>query len=121
MSHGLEFSDLDAVYCDAADPEKIEVFYQNGLNTYPSVKNVRAKIQVTKETRIYVDESCENLIRELPEYEWKKNKDGEILDEPTKRNDHAIDALCYACYGVRGELSDYSPSGNFGLDEIYIY
>lgn len=119
--HGLGFSDLDAVYCDSADPEKIEVFYQAGLNTYPGVKNVRAKIQTTKETKIIVDESCENLIRELPEYEWKKNKDGEILDEPTKRNDHAVDALGYLCYGVRGELSDYSPMGSFDLSEVYVY
>ena len=117
----LNFDDIDAVYCDAADPEKIEVFYQHGLNTYPGVKNVRAKIHTTRETRIYVDESCENLIREMPEYQWKKNKNGEILDEPVKENDHAVDALCYLCYGVRGELSDFSPSQSFSLDEVFIY
>lgn len=119
--HQLRFDDLDAVYCDSADPEKIEVFFQNGLNTYPSVKNVKDKITTTRETRIYVDESCENLIRELPEYQWKKNKHGEILDEPIKENDHSIDALCYGVYGVRGKLSRFSPANSVDLSEVYIY
>ena len=119
--HNLGFGDLDAVYCDSADPEKIEVFYQNGLNTYPSVKNVQAKISTTRETRIVIDDSCENLIRELPEYEWKKNRNGEIMDEPVKENDHAVDALCYACYGVRGELTSFTPSSSIDLSEVYVY
>ena len=119
--HGLRFNDIDAVYCDSADPEKIEVFHRNGLNTYPSVKNVRAKIHTTQETKIHIDESCVNLIREMPQYEWKKNKDGELLEEPVKKNDHAVDALCYACFGVRGELSDNKPASSFDVREVYVY
>ena len=119
--YGLRFKDIDAVYCDSADPEKIEVFHRNGLNTYPSVKNVRAKIHTTQETKIHIDESCVNLIREMPQYEWKKNKDGELLEEPVKKNDHSIDALCYAVFGVRGELSDNKPASSFDVREVYVY
>jgi len=119
--HNLKYGDLDAVYCDSADPEKIEVFSRNGLNAYPSVKNVKAKIDTTRETKIHIDKRCVNLIREMPQYEWKRNKDGEILDEPVKKNDHAVDALCYAVYGVRGELSDNRPSSAYGSQEIYVY
>ena len=120
-SYDLSFKDLDSVYADAADPEKIEVFYRNGLNIYPSVKDVRAKINTTRETKIHIDESCVNLIREMPMYEWKRNKLGEILDEPVKKNDHAIDALCYAVYGVRGKLSKNKPSSDFSIGEVKIY
>ena len=109
------------MYCDSADPEKIEVFNRNGLNCYPSVKNVKAKIDTTRETKIHIAPSCVNLIREMPQYEWKRNKDGEILDEPVKKNDHSVDALCYAVYGVRGELSDNRPSSAYGNQEIYVY
>ena len=63
MNHNLTFGDLDAVYCDSADPEKIEVFIRNGLNAYPSVKNVRAKIHTAQETKIHIHERCVNLIR----------------------------------------------------------
>jgi len=117
----LDFGNLDAVYCDSADPEKIQQFFDAGLNAYPSVKDVKAKIDTTRETKIHIDPSCVNLIRELPQYEWRKNKDGELLDEPVKKNDHSVDALCYAVYGVRGKLSRNKPASNFDVSQIKIY
>lgn len=117
----LEFEDLDAVYCDSADPEKIEVFNRAGIRAYPSIKNVKAKIDTARETKIHIAEDCSNLIREIPAYEWKKDRLGNILDEPKKENDHAIDALCYAIYGVKGELSENKPASSFSMNEVYIY
>ena len=90
------------------------------MNTYGSVKNVKAKIDTTRETTIHVSPECVNLIRELPMYSWKRNKDGELLEEPVKRDDHSIDALCYLCFGVFGELSKDKPYSTFA-DEIYVY
>ena len=119
--NNLSFNDLDAVYCDSADPEKIEVFCRNGLNAYPSVKNVKAKIHTAQETKIHIKECCVNLIREMPMYQWKKNKLGEILDEPVKKDDHSIDAICYAIYGVRGELSHDKPASSFNMNEVYVF
>ena len=120
-SHELGFKDLDAVYCDAADPEKIRYFYEAGLNTYPSVKDVKAKIETAQSTTIHIDESCINLIREMPMYEWRKDKEGNLLEEPKKENDHAVDALCYAIYGVRGKLSKNKPSTMLDKSKIKIY
>lgn len=120
-SFDLRFSDVESVYADSADPESIEVFCRNGLNTYGSVKNVKAKIDTTRETKIHVKEECVNLIRELPMYSWKRNKDGELLEEPVKRDDHSIDALCYAVYGVRGELSKDKPASTFNMNDICVY
>ena len=116
----LRFDQIESVYADSADPESIEVFCRNGLNTYGSVKNVKAKIDTTRETKIHVSPECVNLIRELPMYSWKKNKDGELLEEPVKKDDHSIDALCYLCYGVFGELSRDKPASAFS-GEIYVY
>ena len=116
----LRFNDIESVYADSADPESIEVFCRNGLNTYGSVKNVKAKIDTARETKIHVSEDCVNLIRELPMYSWKRNKDGELLEEPVKKDDHSIDALCYAIYGVRGELSRDKPT-SFSASDIYVY
>lgn len=117
----LEFEDLDAVYCDSADPEKIEVFNRAGIRAYPSIKNVKAKIDTARETKIHIAEDCSNLIREMPSYEWKRDRLGNILDEPKKENDHSIDAICYAIYGVRGELSQNKPASSFSMNEVYIY
>lgn len=118
ISHGLGFNDLYAVYADAADPEKIANFCEAGMNTLPSVKDVKAKIDTTRETRIHIDESCTNLIYELPNYEWKKNRLGEILEEPKKEEDHAVDALCYAVFGVKGKTSKHTPNKSVGLNDI---
>ena len=120
-SKGLSFNDVESVYADSADPEKIEVFNRNGLNTYPSVKNVKAKIDTARETKIHISEDCHNLIREMPSYEWKRDREGNILDEPVKKNDHAIDSLCYCIYGVRGELSENKPASSFSMSEVCIY
>ena len=43
------------------------------------------------------------------------------MDEPVKKDDHAVDALCYAVYGVRGKLSKNKPSSNFNMSEVKIY
>lgn len=120
-SFDLTFNDIESVYADSADPESIEVFCRHGLNTYGSVKNVKAKIDTARETKIHVKEECVNLIRELPMYSWRRNKDGELLEEPVKRDDHSIDALCYAIYGVRGELSPDKPASTFNMDSITVY
>ena len=119
--HSLNVSELDAVYCDSADPEKIQQFCDYGINAYPSVKDVKAKIDTTRETRIHIDPSCVNLIREMPQYEWKKNKDGELLEEPVKKNDHGVDALCYACFGVRGKTSKNKPARTVDMSQLKIY
>ena len=119
--NGLKISDLDAVYCDSASPDRIEVLHKYGLPTYPSVKDVKAKIETTRETTIHIDEKCVNLIRELPNYQWKKDKDGNVLDDPIKKDDHAIDSLCYAIYGVRGELSKDKPASSFNMNEVYVF
>lgn len=119
-SYDLTYDDLEAVYCDSASPDRIEVLNRCGLPCYPSVKDVKAKINTAQETRIHIDESCENLIREMPMYQWRKDKNGNLLDEPVKINDHAVDSICYAIYGVRGALSQNKPNTNFS-DEIYIY
>lgn len=119
--YNLDFEDVESVYADGADPEKIEVFCRYGLNTYPSVKNVKAKIDTARTTKIHISENCPNLISEIPNYEWKRDKQGNILDEPKKINDHAVDALCYAIYGVKGELSKNKPASSFSIDEVYVY
>ena len=119
--YDLTISDLDSVYCDSADPEKIQQFCDFGINAYPSVKDVKAKISTTQESKIHVHPSCVNLIRELPMYEWKKNKDGELLDEPVKKDDHSIDALCYLCFGVRGKTSKFKPVSDVDMSQFKVY
>ena len=119
--NGLSKRDVSVIYADSASPDRISMLCKDGFNVQPSVKNVDAKIQTAKLTSIHVDGGCENLIRELSDWAWDTDQDGNPLDVPVKKNDHAIDALLYCIYGVRGELSVYKPATSIDLSEVYIY
>jgi hypothetical protein len=54
--------------------------------------------------RLFIYESCPNLIRELRGYQWDTTRKGLLKDSPKGGSDHAADALRYAIsshkYGV---------------------
>jgi phage terminase large subunit len=60
---------------------------RNGINT------IR---ELFKQRRLFIHESCQNLIWELETYVYEdpKNRKGDEI--PVKENDHALDALRYA-------------------------
>lgn len=49
--------------------------------------------------RLTVAPSCANTLSELESYVWKEGRAG-MKDEPEKVNDHAMDALRYACRAI---------------------
>lgn len=108
---------LDTGYGDAAEPDRIKEFNQAGFPMVGGVKDVNAKITTTKQTRIHIHPRCVNTIKEIKGYKYRKNRDGITLDEPVKVNDHAMDAMGYACYGVRGFLSPNKPVRLDGYSE----
>lgn len=89
----------ETVYCDSANPGGIYYLYQNGVDAMSSNKSVRAGITHVQMTmpRLRVHESSIKLLREFHTYSWRK-KGEDVLDEPVKINDHALDAMRYAIY-----------------------
>ena len=56
----------------------------------------------------FLEEQCpENLIRELRNYTWAKDRDGRLTDQPIDTFNHALDAMRYALFsevaGTEGE------------------
>lgn len=100
---------LHTGFGDSAEPDRNEEFYNAGFPIEPSVKNVSAKINTTKQTKLHIDPRCINTIKEIKGYVYKKDKNGTVTDEPVKVKDHAMDALGYGVYGVRGALSPNRP------------
>ena len=49
---------------------------------------------------IFVDKSCENLIKEFASYIWDAKAAERGEDKPVKEHDHALDALRYFCYTI---------------------
>lgn len=49
---------------------------------------------------IFIDKSCENLIKEFASYIWDAKAAEKGEDKPVKDHDHALDALRYLCMTV---------------------
>ena len=86
------------IVCDAAEPKTIEELKRMGLKATPADKSVYDGIQFVKSMPLYITRQSTNLIKEAKSYKWKTDKDGKVLDEPVKFNDHALDALRYAAF-----------------------
>jgi phage terminase large subunit len=87
-----------ATYCDAAEPKTIEEICRAGYNALSADKDVTEGIRKVKSQPLYITKRSVNLIKELKSYKWKTDKDGKVLDEPVKFNDHACDALRYGVF-----------------------
>jgi phage terminase large subunit len=86
------------IVCDAAEPKTIEELRRMGLKATAADKSVYDGIQFMKSMPVYVTKGSANLIKESRSYKWKTDKDGKVLDEPVKFNDHALDAARYAAF-----------------------
>lgn len=96
--NALHLSKYDDIYADAAEPKTIEELARNGLNVKSANKDVTEGIRAVKGTPLYIHQESVNLIKELRNYRWKTDRNGNKLDAPVKFADHAADALRYAIF-----------------------
>ncbi|WP_428065526.1 PBSX family phage terminase large subunit [Candidatus Proelusimicrobium volucris] len=95
------------IYADAAEPARIEAIYRAGFNIKAADKNILNGIMAVKSCgELLITKSSCNLIREIESYSWKTDLNGNILEEPLKFNDHALDALRYAIYSYKKEIQN---------------
>lgn len=103
--NNLNPSNLDTVYGDKAEPDRIQEFNEYGYNMVGGIKDVNAKINATKSVKLHISPKCVNTIKEIENYCYQRDKDGNAIDKPIKYNDHSMDALGYCVYGTVGILS----------------
>lgn len=94
----LNIKKSDYIYCDASEPGRIEELRKHGYNCYPADKNVKDGIDYLKRCKIYSNSRNDGINKEVLHYSYKQDKNGNILDEPVKFNDHCMDAIRYAIY-----------------------
>lgn len=92
----------DTIIADSAQPAYIDEIAAAGFNCHPCEKSgeagkpfVRTGIDRVKRCNLHILRTSQNLIREASTYKWKVDKDGNVLDEPFKWQDHALDAVRY--------------------------
>jgi phage terminase large subunit len=96
--HGLGLTKGIQTYCDAAEPKTIEEICRAGYNAISADKDVTEGIRKVKSMPLYITKRSANIIKEIKSYKWKTDKDGRVLDEPVKFNDHLMDAIRYAIF-----------------------
>lgn len=91
-------SPRDPIYFDSSEPKSIQEIYECGFNAKASTKgpdSVRQGIGFLKSKKIHILPGSENLIREAGKYKWREDKEGNLIPEPVKMDDHTIDATRY--------------------------
>lgn len=88
----------DYIYADCAEPQRIEEISRAGFNVYPADKSVNDGIDYIKRRKLFIHPDSAELIGEIKKYKWKEDKNGNILDQPVKFMDHAMDAMRYGIY-----------------------
>jgi phage terminase large subunit len=94
----LGLDKYDEIYCDAAEPKTIEELVRNGFNAKSANKDVTEGIRTVKGNPLVIHQDSVNLLKELKNYRWKTDRNGNKLDVPVKFGDHGLDAMRYAIF-----------------------
>ncbi|MHA6484479.1 PBSX family phage terminase large subunit [Paenibacillus sp. strain BS8-2] len=112
MADRKELSKYLSMYCDSAEPDRIQMWQNAGYNATAVVKepgSVQAQIDYLKQRKIHIHPDCVNTIKEIQQWSWKKDKKtGLYLDEPVNFMDDAMAALRYAAEPLRRPEMHYS-------------
>jgi phage terminase large subunit len=96
------------IMADSAEPKSVAELKLYGLNILGVEKgpdSIRKGISFLQEQVVSVTKSSVNLIREYRGYMWASDKDGNFLREPTKGNEHLLDAARYGMEGINKNAS----------------
>ncbi len=104
LHHHLQSLGLDRrdeIFADSAEPKSIEELHRFGWNVKPTAKgqdSINAGIDILKRHKIFATARSNNLIKELQNYKWTEDKNGNLLNKPIDVMNHALDAARYAVY-----------------------
>lgn len=97
------------VTCDSAEPKSVVDYRDMGISARGAIKgagSVEYGMKWLQSRHIVIDmKRTPNTGKELKEYEYERDKDGEVISGYPDANNHAIDALRYAFeqfYSKRG-------------------
>ncbi len=96
----------EIIFADSAERKSIDEIKRNGVPRIKPAKKGKDSIvngiQFLKQFKIYVHISCVNVIEELKNYAWKKDKiTKEYINTPIDMYNHCLDAARYGVQGVK--------------------
>jgi phage terminase large subunit len=105
----LGINEIDPIYCDSSEPDRILELKRSGLNAKPMFKgknSVKDGIDYLKRFTIHTTPENVNLNKERSAYCWKRDAHDRITDEPIKRHDHLLDGLRGSVYTALGKRKE---------------
>ena len=99
MESGGIRKNYDEVFADSAEPKSIDEIRGYGYNIKPAPKgpdSIRQGIDKLKSKKMFVTKRSTGLIRELRNYAWVSDKEGNPTNKPVDAFNHGIDAVRYA-------------------------
>ncbi len=88
----------DIIYADSSEPKSIAEINSYGLSVKAATKgqgSVNFGIDVLQKEEFYVTENSINIKKELHNYKWDIDRDGNYLNRPIDAYNHCIDAMRY--------------------------
>lgn len=90
------------VECDSAEPKSISDYISLGIRAHKAPKtgvhSVRDSVRwLQSRAAIVIDPRCSLAAREFTSYEYVVSRDGEVTGQVPDADNHAIDAVRYAC------------------------
>lgn len=93
------------IIADSSEPKSIEELKRKGMTRIRGATKGRDSvlhgIQALQQYEIIVHTSCVGTITELENYAWKKNRDGEYINEPVDLFNHYLDSIRYSLQAVK--------------------
>jgi len=100
ISDLLKANDIKGIiYADSAEPKSIAElshYRHQVMSVSKGRDSIVYGINLINQNEIYVTARSKNLIKELSNYIWMKDKEGNTLNKPIDAFNHAIDAARYA-------------------------
>lgn len=94
---------VKAIYFDPSASSFAQTCRHNNIQKMRAAKNdvvngIRTVATKLQEGKFFIDESCEDTLREIASYSWDPKAQERGEDRPVKKNDHAMDRDRYAIY-----------------------
>ena len=105
---GNEFKRLgldrrDEIWCDSAEPKSIEELNRMGFNTKRTYKgSINIGIDMIRRYKLYVTDDSINMIKELRNYKYVEDKNGQLTNKPVDAFNNSLDALRYSVVNKLG-------------------
>ncbi|GAH77044.1 unnamed protein product, partial [marine sediment metagenome] len=109
------------IRCDSSEPKSIAELRGYDINALAARKgpgSVNFGIQYLRQFEIIIDRQCQNAINEIQLYQWKKDKDGDVINVPIDKFNHFMDQIRYALNDRIYEKKEEKP---YTAEELGIF